>query len=338
MKHSLGNEFILLKTSMTHRETGKEVIAQEADALLKLSDMINGDFAAAVDEIVACKQRVVVSGVGKSGHIARKIAATFAATGTPAQFVHAADTAHGDIGMVVAGDVLLVFSNSGDTVELRPLYEHARRRGVKLIGVSRNWNSLLMRSADIGLLLPQVPEVCAASMAPTTSSTMMLALGDALAVAAMRARGLSNDDIRVLHPGGTIGRGRLLVADVMHSGDRLPLVNVESPMPQVLATISEKRLGMTGVVDATGNLVGVITDGDLRRHMDDGTRLEEMAVTAIMTSSPKCIEQTASVIDAMEMMRAHRITVLFVIPEHGSPHPIGAIQIYDIATAPAWGG
>lgn len=325
---------MLRMTSELHQAIGRQVIALEAEALRQLGEMINGDFAAAVDEILGCQQRIVVSGMGKSGHIARKIAATLAATGTPAHFVHAAEAAHGDAGMVMPGDVLLIFSNSGDTVELQPLYAHAQRLGVRVIGVSRNRDSLLIRRADIGLLLPPLPEACTASMAPTTSSTMMLALGDALAVAAMRARGLSEDDIRALHPGGDIGRRRSMVADVMHSGDRLPLVAIDTPMPQVLVTMTEKRLGMAGVVDAAGELVGVITDGDLRRQM---TNVATGSVGAVMTPAPKIIEQSASVDDALEMMRAHRITVLFVVPEAGSRQPIGAVQIYDIAATPPWG-
>jgi arabinose-5-phosphate isomerase len=224
--------------------------------------------------------------MGKSGHVARKIAATLAATGTPAHFVHAAEAAHGDAGMVMPGDVLLVFSNSGDTIELQPLYAHAERLNVKLIGISRNPESLLMRKANVGLLLPQVPEACTASMAPTTSSTMMLALGDALAVAAMRARGLTTDDIRALHPGGDIGRRLGQVQDVMHGGDRLPLVHMTTPMRQVLITMTEKRLGMTGVIDDAGDLVGVITDGDLRRHAGD---IAAGFAKDIMTASPKVI-------------------------------------------------
>lgn len=325
---------MLRMTSDLYQDIGRTVIALEAEALKNLGEMINGSFAAAVELLLACQQRIVVSGMGKSGHIARKVAATLAATGTPAHFVHAAEAAHGDAGMVMPGDVLLVFSNSGDTAELQPLYAHASRLGVRIIGVSRNRDSLLMRKADIALLLPQVPEACTASLAPTTSSTMMLALGDALAVAAMRGRGLSGDDIRALHPGGDIGRRTRLVADVMHAGDRLPLVQVTTPMPQVLDTMTAMRLGMTGVLDAAGDLVGVITDGDLRRHMADvvdGTAAE------VMTPAPKVIEQDASVVDALEMMRAHRITVLFVVPDSGSRRPIGAVQIYDIAASPTWG-
>ncbi len=325
----------MLRTSSDLLQSiGREVIALEAEALTRLGQMINGAFAAAVTSILDCRQRVVVSGMGKSGHIARKVAATLAATGTPAHFVHAAEAAHGDAGMVMPGDLLLIFSNSGDTIELQPLYAHAQRLGVAIIGVSRNPDSLLLRKADISLQLPPMPEACTASMAPTTSSTMMLALGDALAVAAMRARGLSGDDIRALHPGGEIGRKSRLVVDVMHGLNRLPLVPADAAKAKVVQVMTEKRLGMTGVVDPAGDLVGVITDGDLRRHMDE---MAESPAKAVMTPAPKVIEQTASLDDALEMMRAHRITVLFVVSEAGSRRPIGAVQIYDIAASPPWG-
>lgn len=313
---------------------GRDVIKLEADALYQLSTMINRTFSDAVNALVSCKQRVVVSGMGKSGHIARKIAATLAATGTPAHFVHAAEVAHGDAGMVVPGDLLLIFSNSGETGELQPLYAHARKCAVKIIGVSGNRDSLLMRRADIGLLLPGVPEACTASWAPTTSTAMMLALGDALAVATMRARGTSGADIRALHPGGDIGRRSGEVIDVMLGGDRLPLVSSDASVEEVLAKIAEKRLGLTGVVDASGELVGVITDGDLRRHMN---HLHCGTAQMVMTRSPKVIEQHASVKDALEIMRLHRVSVLFVVAEPGSRRPEGAVQIYDIAASQPWG-
>lgn len=326
----------MLRTSgELHQRIGREVIELEADALRQLASMVDGSFGEAVEAFLHCKQRVVVSGMGKSGHVARKIAASLAATGTPAHFVHGAEAAHGDAGMIVSGDVLMVLSNSGDTAELHPLYAYAKRIGVKLIGVSRNRDSLLIRKADIGLILPHVPEACTASLAPTTSSTMMLALGDALAVATMRSRGLANEDIRALHPGGDIGRQMSLVADVMHSGDRLPLVSIDTPMPEVLITMTAKRLGMTGVVDSDGNLVGVVTDGDLRRKVGN---LATGTVSEVMTRSPKMIEQSASIHDALEMMRVHRVTVLFVIPEAASTRPIGAVQLFDIASPPGWGG
>jgi arabinose-5-phosphate isomerase len=314
----------------SHKSVGRDVIKLEAEALHQLAETLGPGFGEAVDAILSCKQRIVVSGIGKSGHVGRKVAATLAATGTPAHFVHAAETAHGDAGMVMPGDLLLIFSNSGDTTELQTLYAHARRCGVKIVGVSRNRDSLLLRTAAIGLVLPEVPEACTASLAPTTSTTMMLALGDALAVATLRARGLSGEDVRALHPGGAIGRRSSQVADVMVSGNRLPLVGSDTPMADVLATITDKRLGLTGVVDAKGDLVGVITDGDLRRKMDaqrSGTAL------TVMTPSPKAIEQHASIMDALEMMRLHRVSVLFVVAEPESHRPVGAVQIYDIAAS-----
>lgn len=315
-----------------HVTIGKNVIAMEAHALFLLSELVDACFADAVEMILACRQRVIVSGIGKSGHIARKVAATLAATGTPALFVHAAEAAHGDVGMVSPGDVLIVFSNSGATVELQPLCIYAKQIGCRLIGVSRNPNSLLMRTADIGLRLPKVEEACTSSLAPTTSSTMMLALGDALAVAAMRARGLSGRDIRALHPGGEIGLHLRSVEDVMHHGDRLPLVRVTTRMQDVLVTMTEKRLGIAGVVDESDQLVGIISDGDLRRHAD-GLLISTAA--DVMTPSPRTIVRTALVQEALEMMNTHRITVLFVVDEQHPKAPLGAVQIYDIAAAPA---
>ena len=322
---------LALLHSQSHADVGREVIAQEADALQLLGQMIDDGFSEAVEAIVACRQRVIVSGMGKSGHIARKVAATLASTGSPAHFVHAAEAAHGDAGMLTPGDVLLIFSNSGETVELLPICVHAGRLGCLLIGVSRDPRSLLMRKADVRLLLPRVDEACTASLAPTTSTVMMLALGDALAVAAMRARGLSGCDIRALHPGGAIGLLMRTVADVMHTGARLPLVAADTPMRQVLLTMTEKRLGMTGVVDAAGHLAGIITDGDLRRHAADilaGTAAD------IMTPSPRTIVRTALAEDALALMREHRITVLFVMDDADPHRPVGAVQIHDIAAAP----
>ena len=321
-----------LSAADRHLEVGRSVIGMEADALHQLAGYIKDDFAAAVEMILSCRQRVIVSGIGKSGHVARKIAATLAATGTPALFVHAAEAAHGDVGMVSSGDLLIVFSNSGATVEVQPLCIYAKSIGCPVIGVSRNPNSLLMRTADLGLLLPKVEEACTSSLAPTTSSTMMMALGDALAVAAMRARGLSGSDIQALHPGGEIGLHLRGVEDVMHSGDRLPLVGLKTPMPHVLVTMTEKRLGMAGVVDEQGELVGIITDGDLRRHARSvifGTAAD------VMTDAPRTIARTARVQEALEMMNTHRITVLFVVDDRQPRTPLGVVQIYDIASPPA---
>jgi arabinose-5-phosphate isomerase len=319
-----------LKTS-AHLEVGCSVIRLEADALHQLANHLGESFSDAVEMILECCQRVIVSGMGKSGHVARKIAATLAATGTPALFVHAAEAAHGDIGMISKGDVLIVFSNSGATVEVQPLCIYAKEIGCPVIGVSRNPNSLLMRTADLGLLLPDVEEACTFSLAPTTSSTMMLALGDALAMATMRARGLSGIDIRALHPGGEIGLNLRSVEDVMHSGDRLPLVGLSTPMPDVLVTMTEKRLGIAGVVDEQGQLVGIITDGDLRRH---ARNIVFGSAADVMTDAPRTIPRTARVQEALELMNTHRITVLFVVDERRPGIPLGAVQIYDIAAPP----
>jgi arabinose-5-phosphate isomerase len=315
-----------------HLAVGLSVIRMEADGLHQLADFVGESFGHAVEMILRCRQRVIVSGIGKSGHVARKIAATLAATGTPALFVHAAEAAHGDVGMISSGDVLIVFSNSGATVEVQPLCIYAKAIGCSVIGISRNANSLLMRTADVGLLLPKVEEACTSSLAPTTSTTMMLALGDALAVATMRARGLSGSDIRALHPGGEIGLHLRSVEDVMHAGDRMPLVSLSAPMPDVLLTMTEKRLGIAGVIDEQGELVGIITDGDLRRcarNVVFGTAGD------VMTDAPRTILRTARVQDALELMNTHRITVLFVVDERQPRVPLGAVQIYDIAVPPA---
>lgn len=314
--------------AIPHVEIGRDVIAMEAEALFRLAAMLDANFDRAVGLILDCRQRVIVSGIGKSGHVARKIAATLAATGTPSLFIHAAEAAHGDAGMVSPGDVLIVFSNSGATAEVQPLCIYAKSIGCSLIGISRNPNSLLMRTADVGLLLPKVEEACTASLAPTTSSTMMMALGDALAVAAMKARGVSGQDIRALHPGGEIGMQLRCVEDVMHQGARLPLVKLAATMPDVLITMTEKRLGVAGVVDEAGRLVGIISDGDLRRHAD--TMLSGTAAD-VMTPAPRTIPRTARVQEALEMMNTHRITILFVVDEAQPGIPVGAVQIYDIA-------
>lgn len=321
-----------LSAADQHIASGREVVALEADALAMLREQIGADFARAVEMIVSCRQRVIVSGIGKSGHIARKIAATFAATGTPALFVHAGEAAHGDVGMVIPGDVLIVFSNSGATVEIQPLCVYAKSIGCAVIGISGNAGSLLMRTAELGLVLPEVEEACTSSLAPTTSAAMMLALGDALAVTVMRARGLSGLDIRALHPGGDIGQRLRSVEDVMHHGDRLPLVAETTAMPDVLVTMTQKRLGMTGVVNAEGDLVGIITDGDLRRH---ARNLVFGTARDVMTHSPRTIRRTAMVPEALELMNTHRITVLFVVDDHAPLVPVGAVQIYDIAASPA---
>lgn len=310
---------------------GRAVIQTEAKALHELSTMLDERFAEAVRLILATTMRVVVTGMGKSGHIARKIAATLAATGTPAIFVHPAEAAHGDLGMLVAGDSLLVVSNSGNTAELRPILNHAAALDCAIIGMASRTESLVMRRADVQLKLPQAREACPANIAPTTSTTLMLALGDALAVAAMRARGVTRERLQALHPGGTIGAKLMPIAEFMRGADHLPLVAPELPMREVLVTMTEKSLGIAGVVDQDGVLIGVITDGDLRRHVDD---LFTSSAAQVMTRNPKTIEVGARAGDALAVLAESRISALFVVdnsPAGTVGKPVGIVHIHDFA-------
>ncbi|WP_225205329.1 KpsF/GutQ family sugar-phosphate isomerase [Novosphingobium huizhouense] len=314
---------------------GRTVIQTEAKALGDLSAMLDERFAEAVRTILATPMRVVVTGMGKSGHIGRKIAATFAATGTPAIFVHPAEAAHGDLGMLVAGDTLLVVSNSGNTAELRPILAHAAALGCAVIGMASRAESLVIRRADVALMLPQAREACPANIAPTTSTTLMLALGDALAVAAMRARGVTRERLQALHPGGAIGARLMPIADFMRGAEHLPLVAPDRPMREVLVTMTEKSLGIAGVVDDEGMLIGVITDGDLRRHVD---RLLTSTAREVMTRRPKTIEVGARAGDALAVLAESRITALFVVDapagarrEGQAGRPVGIVHIHDFA-------
>ena len=249
-------------------EIGRRVLRIEADALSQAAASLNGEFVRAVETILSIKGRVVVSGMGKSGHIGRKIAATLASTGTPAQFVHPAEAAHGDLGMVTSSDIALVLSNSGETPELLSIIEHASRYEIPLIGMASRIDSTLMRAADIKIPLPPAPEACAMGLAPTTSTTLTLAIGDALAVALMERRNFTPENFRAFHPGGKLGAKLLKVANLMHGRDRLPLVPVGTPMSEAILEITGKSFGVVGVVDAAGNLIGVVSDGDLRRNLD----------------------------------------------------------------------
>lgn len=308
---------------------GRRVINTEAAALSSLAQNLDSAFADAVQAIMASKMRVVVTGMGKSGHVARKIAATFAATGTPAIFVHPAEAAHGDLGMIVPGDVLLVLSNSGNTAELRPIMGYARTLECKIISIAARAKSPVMRGADIGLLLPEAPEACTVNIAPTTSTTMMLALGDALAVTVMGVRGVSRESIETLHPGGSIGRQIATVADLMRSGDAMPLVPAEAPMREVLVTMTARSLGIAGVTDEAGRLVGVITDGDLRRHIDI---LMTSSARDVMSVRPRTIFAHARAHEALTMLSASRITALFVVEDERPDHPVGIVHIHDFTT------
>lgn len=307
-------------------DSGRIVLDIEAQALSGLSAMIDEEFARAVRLVLATVGRVVVSGMGKSGHIARKMAATFASTGTPAIFVHPGEAAHGDLGMLLAGDLLIALSNSGATPELRPIMQHARRLGCPIIGITSQRHSPMTQMSTVGLILPSAREACPVNISPTTSTTMMLSLGDALAVAAMSVRGISREALELLHPGGVIGSRLLPVNEVMHAGDELPLVSADLPMRDVLVTMTEKSLGIAGVVDADGRLAGTITDGDLRRNID---RLLLSNAGEVMTLYPKTIMDGTYAEDARAIMSANKITSLFVMSHEDPEKPIGLVHIHD---------
>lgn len=307
-------------------DSGRIVLDIEAQALSGLSAMIDEEFARAIRLVLATEGRVVVSGMGKSGHIARKMAATFASTGTPAIFVHPGEAAHGDLGMLLAGDLLIALSNSGATPELRPIMQHARRLGCPIIGITSQRHSPMTQMSTVGLILPTAREACPVNISPTTSTTMMLSLGDALAVAAMSVRGISREALELLHPGGMIGSRLLPVNEIMHADDELPLVSVDLPMRDVLVTMTEKSLGIAGVVDANGRLAGTITDGDLRRNID---RLLQSNAGEVMTRYPKTIMSGTYVEDARAIMSANKITSLLVMSHEDPERPIGLVHIHD---------
>jgi arabinose-5-phosphate isomerase len=307
--------------------TGLRVIRREAGALEALAGALDDNFAKAVTLLMAAKGRVIVSGMGKSGHIARKIAATFASTGTPAHFVHPAEASHGDLGMVAEGDVLIVLSNSGETPELADLLAHAKRFGIPMIGITSRDGSTVMRQATAGLLLPMVPEACETGIVPTTSTTMTLALGDALAIALMEHRAFTPEHFRMFHPGGKLGAKLLKVRDLMH--DDPPLVASDLPMGEVLLEITRRGFGVVGVTDAEGNLTGIITDGDLRRHLDG---LMSHSAGQVMTANPRAIGPDALAGEALALMNDRKITCLLVTaPE--SRKAIGILHVHDCLRA-----
>lgn len=310
-------------------DRGIEVVSIEANALQTLAGALDDSFVEACRLIHQQDGRVVVTGMGKSGHIGRKIAATFAATGTPASYVHPAEAAHGDLGMLVNGDVLVVISNSGNTPELRAILHHAWRIGVKVIGMTSNAQSLVTEKADVCLCLPAMREACPANIAPTTSTTLQLALGDALAMAVMDMRGFSRDMMKELHPGGSIGQRLLAVSELMHGADRLPLVTPETAMVDVIVEMTARSFGVAGVVDASGRLLGIITDGDLRRHF---TMLQTATARDVMTCQPLLLRSDTSAEDAVRMLNETQVTCAFVIDAVGSEDgtvPIGIVHVHD---------
>jgi arabinose-5-phosphate isomerase len=305
----------------------QRVLRLEAESLTALSASLDARrVGRALDLLMAVKGRVVVTGMGKSGHIARKIAATFASTGTPALFVHPAEASHGDLGMIAAEDGVIALSNSGSTAELGHIVGYAKRFRIPLVVMTGGAKSALAEAADVLLALPPVDEGCPHGLAPTTSTTMMLALGDALAVALLERRGFSAGDFHELHPGGKLGQQLRRVAELMHKGEELPLVPSGTPMSQAILEMTAKRFGCVGVVGSDGRLAGVISDGDLRRHM--APALLDRAVEQVMTRQPRTIRQQATVAEAIGLMtKAGRpITFLFVIEDE---KPVGLLHIHD---------
>jgi len=312
------------------QDIARQVIRTEAQALNQLEAGLNSDFDRAVELLLGAKGRVIVSGMGKSGHIARKIAATFASTGTPAHFVHPAEASHGDLGMMAQGDVALVLSNSGETPELADLVAYSRRFAIPLIGVAAHADSTLLTQADVALVLPQAQEACGKGIVPTSSTTMTLALGDALAVALMEHREFTPEHFRDFHPGGKLGARLSKVRDLMHKEDALPMVTEGTPMGDALIEISQKGFGVAGVAAPDGSLSGIITDGDLRRNMDG---LLSLSAEKVMTTNPTTINPDALAEEAVAIMNQRKITCLFVVDPDGPAQAQGLLHIHDCLRA-----
>lgn len=312
----------------------QRVIRVEAEALLALADSLNGEFTRSVELILSSHGRVVVTGMGKSGIICQKIASTLASTGTPAFFLHPAEGIHGDLGMIMKGDVVIAVSNSGETEEVVRILPVIRRLGAKLIAMSGNRESTLARTADVFLEISIREEACPLGLAPTASTTATLAMGDALAVALLVERGFSAEDFAMFHPGGALGKKLLLrVEDLMHTGDAVPLVPMESLMREALFVITSRGLGITGVVDSGGSLVGVISDGDLRRALERGADILNETAGALMSGNPKrvCADDLAA--RALQRMEEHSITSLFVFTGDHVDKPVGIIHLHDLLKA-----
>jgi len=308
-------------------QVGRRVLVTEAEALKTMAEGLGAPFEQAVETLAGLSGRVICTGVGKSGHVARKIAATLASTGRPAIFVHATEASHGDLGMIGPDDAVLALSKSGETRELADVIAFAKRFGSPLIGMTARADSALGSQSDILLLLPDAPEATGQVDAPTTSTTLQIALGDALAVALLERAGFTAQDFRVFHPGGKLGAMLRTVGDLMHGTDELPLIEAGAPMHEALLVMSEKRFGSVAVVDDAGALIGMITDGDLRRHMDG---LLDHNAGEVMTRNPRTVEPTTLAAEALKLMNEASITVLFVVQ---AGRPVGILHVHDLLRA-----
>lgn len=307
---------------------GAEVVRTEREALYLLEQSLDENFVEACRTILAAKGRIIVTGMGKSGQIGRKAAATFSATGTPSFYVHPGEAAHGDLGMMVSGDVLLVISNSGSTAELQAILFHAKTIDVPVIGIASRRQSPVMGNAKVKLCLPSAMEACRANIAPTTSTTLQLALCDALAMAVMDMRGFTREGMKVLHPGGAIGMRLLPVKDIMHTGAAMPLARIESPMHEVISVMTSRGFGIAGIIDEEGFLLGVVTDGDLRRHF---ASLAKVTAREVMTAMPKCLDGEMSAETSLELLNDFKITAAFIVETDaaGRRKPHGIVHIHD---------
>jgi arabinose-5-phosphate isomerase len=310
-------------------QSGLRTLEAEASGIAALmtamQDGLGPHFEAAVDLLCAAKGRVVLTGMGKSGHIAHKIAATLSSTGTPAMFVHPAEASHGDLGMITHDEVIMALSWSGETVELKNLIDYSRRFRIGLIGVTADPESTLGKAADVVLELPSAREACPHNLAPTTSSLMQLALGDALAIALLENRGFTPRDFRIFHPGGKLGAALKFVRQLMHTGEAVPIKPLGTPMSDAIVEMTSKGFGCVGIVDADGRLAGIITDGDLRRHM--GPRLLEAAVERVMTKRPITVRPDQLASEVLEILNSSKITALFVLD---AGRPAGIIHLHDL--------
>lgn len=309
-------------------DSARRVFIAEASALRAFADHVPEDFEQVVSLIVKSSGRVIVSGIGKSGHIGRKLAATLSSTGTPAYFLHATEASHGDLGMIGRDDVCILLSNSGETPELQDVLAYTRRFSIPLVAISSRAGSTLMRAADYRLQLFQAAEVCPNGLAPTTSTTMMIALGDALAVALMEVRGFAEHHFRDFHPGGKLGAQLKTVGELVHSGKDLPIVGIATPMGETLLTMTSKGFGIAVVVSSDGRLHGVATDGDLRRHMDN---LMERTAGEVATTNPVTAASDMLAAEAMALMNKHKISALVLVDEDS--RPIGILHIHDLLRA-----
>lgn len=304
----------------------RRVLSLEADALYQLAENLDETFEKVLDRLIETKGRVIFSGIGKSGHIAHKIASTFSSTGTPAFFVHPSEASHGDLGMITVEDTLIVLSYSGDTAELSDMISYAKRFAISLVAITRKRESLLAQAAQYTLLLPSSPEACPMGLAPTTSTTLMLGLGDALAVALLKRKGFSEKDFKQFHPGGRLGKKLLHVSDLMRLYDDLPLVTPDTLMSDALVEMTEKSFGCIGILDAQKKLIGIITDGDLRRHMNPS--LLSQKVKEVMTTSPQTILSSSLAVEALGLMNRKAITNLFVL-EETTGQLVGLLRLHD---------